>query len=106
MPVELLKQLRAEVHAALMALPFVRRTPQFTVMVKSTAVYWEKSASAEVVLTPAAIPRNRVGSWQCSSLPAWVQRSQGHVVCRERQKISWCRELSGVVGESSLQTGT
>jgi len=76
-PAALLKQLRAEVHTALMALPFVRRTPQFFLMMEATAVCWERSPFAEVVLAPVAIPWDRVGPCQCGALPGWARRSQG-----------------------------
>ena len=40
-----LRQLRAEVKAALRALPFIRRAPQFIISVESTTVCWEKTHS-------------------------------------------------------------
>lgn len=105
-PAAVLKQLRVEVKAALRALPFVRRTPQFTVMVESTAVCWEKSPYAEVVLSPATLPWEEIGPCRCHSLPEWVPRSQGHAICRSWKDLAWCKRLFSVAGSSSLQCRT
>ena len=49
-PAQVLKQLRVEVKAALMGLPFVRRAPQFAVVLEGTAVCWERTPFAEAAL--------------------------------------------------------
>jgi hypothetical protein len=105
-PAQVLKQLRVEVKAALMTLPFVRRAPQFVVSLEATAVCWEKTPFAEAILSPANIPWDRVGPCRCGALPAEVPRYQGHAICRNWQQLGCCERLRQVAGAASLQCRT
>ena len=105
-PAQVLKQLRVEIKAALVGLPFVRRAPQFVVTLEATAVCWEKTPFAEAILSPASIPWDRVGACRCGSLPAWFPRSKGHVITRGWQHLACCARLREVAGAASLQCRT
>ena len=105
-PAQVLKQLRVDVKAALIGLPFVRRAPQFAVVLEGTAVCWEKTPFAEAVLSPATIPWDLVGPCRCGALPACVPRYQGHVICRSWQQLTCCEQLWQVAGAASLQCRT
>ena len=104
-PAEMMRQIRVEVKAALDKMPFLRRTPQFTIMVEGTAVCWEKTPFAEVMLAPGTIPWTRVAPCQCTRLTR-LPRYCGHVVTRCWETLPCCARLAAVVKASSLQCRT
>ena len=105
-PAEMMRQIRVEVKAALDKMPFLRRTPQFTIMVEGTAVCWEKTPFAEVLLAPGTIPCGRVAPCQCERLPPGTPRYCGHVVMRSWEALPCCATLAAVAKSSSLQCRT
>ena len=102
-PAETMRQIRVEVKAALDKMPFLRRTPQFVIMVEGTVVCWEKTPFAEVLLAPGTILWTRVAPCQCGRLSPGLPRYCGHVVTRSWKALPCCAMLSAVVKFSSLQ---
>jgi len=105
-PLDVLYQLRGTVVGVLKQLPFIRRTPQFTIMVEATAVCWERTSFAEAVLSPSTIQWEQVGDCQCGTLAAELPRLDGHVIARTWSDIACCRVLTAVAGTASLQCRT
>ena len=75
-------------------------------VLKGTAVCWEKTPFEEAVLSPANIRWDSVGSRRCGALPARVPRYQGHAICRSWQQLACCERLWHVAGVASLQCRT
>ena len=98
-PATLLRQLRSEVRSAMKALPFVRRSMQYNIMVEATAVCWSKTPYAETVLSPSQLPLEEVGACCCGSLPGTLRRCEDHVICRDLSLVPCCARLWRLAGE-------
>ena len=102
----LLSTVRSEIKSVLGSLPFVCQSFQHQLMVEATTFCWAKTPFAEAVLSPSCVPVARLGRCQCSRYLPNLPRRNGHIVTRNWDQVSCCRQLAAFGSSYSFQCRT